>query len=210
MTARTAAVLSVCAVAAAVAGGTARAGFTPAWSYLPAPFARSSRRERRQPLPPGQDAQLLSLPRGCGGAGRKLTVTFTNRVRIRQGLWRWTSQTLRWQVQPLGAGKACTAWAPLDKTLQVDGNKVFSSSAIDGGKAWRCVVDKRGRTMVLSASAGGRLGDVGSAIVVASGLDVSGRTSGTTVALAVTPTSVRAAAPCSFEASPAAAQQVTR
>ena len=191
MTARTAAVMSVCVVAAAVAGGAARAGFTPAWSYLPVPLrARLAAQSGGSLFLPARTPSFYRYRAGAAVQNGKLTVTFTNRVRIRQGLWRWTNQTFRWQVQPLRAGTACASWAPVDKTLQVDGNKVFSSSSVDGGTAWRCVVDRRGRTLVLSASAG-KLGDVGSAIAVASGLDVTGRTSGTTVALSVTPTSVR-------------------
>jgi hypothetical protein len=128
---------------------------------------------------------------GAAVTGGRLSVPFTNRLRIRQGLWRWTSASFLWHVQRLPAGTGCTDWRPLDKTLQVDGNKVFWSAAADGGTAWRCVTDTRGRPLVLSASAGGKLGDVGLAIVVASGLDVSGRSSGVNVALAVTPATVR-------------------
>src|SRR4029077_5402340 len=99
-----------------------------------------------------------------------LTVPFTNRVRIRQGLWQWTKQTFTWQVVPYGRGKDCTAYASVAKTLQVDGNKVDSDG---NGTTWRCVVDAMGGGHVLVATQGGALPDVGLATVVASGLDVS-------------------------------------
>ena len=121
----------------------------------------------------------------------RLAVACTNRVRVHQGLWRWTKDTLVWRVQPLAASTACTSWLPKDQTLQVDGNKVFWSSGTNGGTAWRCVTDKRGRSLVLSASAGPKSASVGLAIVVASGLDVSSRTTGISKALTLTPASVR-------------------
>jgi hypothetical protein len=189
-TIRQAAAVSVCIAAAALASGAAWGGFTPAWSYLPAPLrAQLAVQSGGSLFLPARTPSFYRYRAGAAVQGGKLSVTFTNRVRIRQGLWRWTNQTFRWQVQPLPLGKACVAWAPFDKTLQVDGNKVFWSASLDGGTAWRCVTDRSGRTRVLSAS-GATLGDVGSAIVVASGLDVSRRTSGTTVALSVTPRSV--------------------
>jgi hypothetical protein len=72
----------------------------------------------------------------------------------------------------------------------VDGNKVYWSADANGGTAWRCAVDRHGKTLVLSASADGKLGDAGLAVVVASGLDVSRRSSAVTVSLAVTPSNV--------------------
>src|SRR6185312_6834058 len=83
----------------------------------------------------------------------------------------------------------CTAFGTVDKTLQLDGNKVYWSDG--GGVAWRCVTDTRGRTHVLSASSTTGLGAGGLASSVASGLDVSRRSSAVTTALAVAPTSVR-------------------
>jgi hypothetical protein len=119
-----------------------------------------------------------------------LTVPFTNRVRVRQGVWRWTNQTFTWQVRRLPANVGCASWKPVDKTLQLSGNKVYWSAA--DGTAWRCATDRAGRSFVISASAAGAApGDVGLGTTVASGLDVSGRTSATTVALSVRPTSVR-------------------
>jgi len=51
------------------------------------------------------------------------------------------------------------------------GNKVYWSN----GTAWRCVTDRQGRAHVLAASQGGALPDAALAMVVASGLDVAGR-----------------------------------
>jgi hypothetical protein len=185
------AILAVCVSAAALAGGSARAGFVPSWSYLPAPLrARLAAQSGGSLFLPARTPLFYRYRSGAAVTNGTLSVPFTNRVRIRQGLWRWTNASFVWHVQRLPAGTSCTGWRPLDQTLQVDGNKVFWSAATDGGTAWRCVTDKRGRPLVLSASAG-KTGGVGLAIVVASGLDVSGRTSGVTVKLAVTPASVR-------------------
>ena len=103
-----------------------------------------------------------------------LSVPFTNRVRVRKGLWRWTGQSFLWQVRKLPAGKTCDQWATRTQTFQVDGNKVFGANTPTGAVAWRCITDAHG-THVLSASNGGKLPGVGLAIVVASGLDVSHR-----------------------------------
>ena len=115
---------------------------------------------------------------------------FTNRVRIRQGLWKWTKQTFQWEVLPLAKGSACTSWATVSQTFQVDGNKVYGTDDA-GGAAWRCVVDRNGKSHVLVATGGGKLGGAGLATVVASGLDVSSRTSAFRVSLVVTPSTVR-------------------
>jgi hypothetical protein len=103
-------------------------------------------------------------------------------------VWRWTNQTFVWQVQPLGAATSCSDWRTVDKTLQLSGNKVYWSAA--DGVAWRCGTDRRGRTVVISASAPGAPGE-NLGMVVASGLDVAGRSNAPRVALTVTPTSVR-------------------
>ena len=182
----------VCAAVAVAAAGDARAGFTPAWSYLPAPLrARLAAESGGSLFLPARTPLFFRYHSGATVAGGTLSVPFTNRVRIRQGLWRWTKATFLWQVQPLPAGVACSAWKTPDKTLQVDGNKVYWSASADGGTAWRCATDRSGRSHVLAASAGGTLGDVGLAVVVASGLDVSNRTTSVNVALAATPTTVR-------------------
>jgi hypothetical protein len=162
-------------VSLAVAG-VAAAKITPAWSYVPATV--------RTQLA-GQSGGVLYLPArtplfyryrsGAKVVGGKLTVTFTNRVRIRQGLWRWTKQTFLWQVLPLPTSATCTTWATPDKTYQFAGNKVYFANDAAGGKTWRCVKDKRGRQHVLVASHAPQF--AGQAILqpVASGLDVSGR-----------------------------------
>ncbi len=178
--------------AAAVAGGAARAGFIPSWSYLPAPLrARLAAQGGGSLFLPARTPLFYRYRSGAAVTNGVLTAPFTNRVRIRQGLWRWTKDTFVWRVQPLAASVGCSDWKTRDKTLQVDGNKVFWSASGDGGTAWRCVTDRRGRPLVLSASAGGKIGAVGLAIVVASGLDVSRRTSSVTVSLGVTPSSIR-------------------
>jgi hypothetical protein len=186
------AILVVLVTSAAVAGGVARAGFTPAWGYLPAALrARLATQSGGSLFLPARAPLFYRYRSGAAVTNGVLSVPFTNRVRIRQGLWRWTKDAFVWRVQPLPASVGCSGWTARAKTLQVDGNKVFWSAARDGGTAWRCVTDRRGRPVVLSASAGGKVGDVGLAIVVASGLDVSRRASIFTVALAVTPASVR-------------------
>jgi len=183
--------LALCIVAATT-GGVARAGFVPAWSYIPASLRAQLAAESGGSLYlPARTPLSYRYRSGAAVTKGKLSVTFTNRVRIRQGLWRWTNPSFVWNVQPLPASTLCASWLPKDKTLQVDGNKVYWSASGKGGTAWRCVTDKRGRSLVLSASSTGNLGDVGLAIVVASGLDVSTRTSAVDKALAVRPTTVR-------------------
>ena len=184
-------VLSLCA-AAAIAGGVARAGFIPAWSYVPATLRAQLAAESGGSLYLPARAPLFYRYRsGAAVKNGRLSVTFTNRVRIHQGLWRWTKDTFVWGVQRLPASTACSSWMTKDQTYQVGGNKVYWSSGTNGGTAWRCVTDKRGRSFVLSASAGPMGSGVGLAIVVASGLDVSSRTTGITKALTVTPATVR-------------------
>ena len=164
-----------CLIAAGAFAGVARSFFTPAWSYIP--------RTTRVRLA-GQQGGSLFLPArtplfyryrsGAKVAGGVLTVPFTNRVRVRKGLWRWTNQQFVWQVRKLPAGKTCDQWATRTQTFQVDGNKVYGGSGPAGVLAWRCVTNAHG-TYVLAASNGGKLAAVGLAIVVASGLDVSQR-----------------------------------
>jgi hypothetical protein len=188
---RAASVVAVCLVAAAGVAA-ARGGFTPAWSYLPSPLrAQLAAKNGGSLYLPARMPLFYRFRSGAAVTNGKLTVTFTNRVRIRQGLWRWTKQTIRWQTLPLAHDADCTAWRTLDKTLQFDGNKVYWSATPAPGAAWRCVTDKRGRSFVLTASAGGTFGDSPLAGVVASGLDVSARTGAPRVALVVTPKTVR-------------------
>ena len=170
----------------AVAGGTARAGFTPAWSYLPASLRAHLAAESGGVLfLPARTPDFYRYRSGATVTNGKLSVTFTNRVRIREGVWQWTKKTFVWNVQRYTGD--CTAFATPDKILQLSGNKVYWSAAT--GIAWRCVKDVRGRTYVLSASSG--VGDADFASAVASGLDVSQRTSAVTVALTVKPGVVR-------------------
>src|SRR5438132_2582060 len=140
-------VLLAAVLAVAAAGGAARAGFTPAWSYLsPSLRAHLATRMGGSLFLPARTPLFYRYRSGAAVSGGTLTVPFTNRVRIRQGLWRWTKDSYVWLVSPLHG--TCTAWATLDKTLQVSGNKVYWSSA---GTAWRCAIDRRGRAYVLSA-----------------------------------------------------------
>jgi hypothetical protein len=164
------------ALACVVAGG-ASAAFTPAWSYLAAPLRATLAAKAGGPLfLPARTPLFYRYRSGASVHAGVLSVTFTNRVRVRKGLWRWTKQTFSWQVSPLPSGVGCADWGGSQKTLQVDGNKAYwAAAAAGGGKAWRCVTDQRGRKRVLVASDTGRLPDVALAIVAASGLDVSGR-----------------------------------
>lgn len=188
---RPVAVVVSVAVAATVAG-TASAGFTPAWSYVPAPVrARLAVKSGGSLYLPARTPLFYRYRSGASVTNGTLSVTFRNRVRIRQGVWRWTKQTFLWRVLPLPSGTTCTTWSTPDKTLQLGGNKVLWSAGKGGGTAWRCVTDRRGRTLVLTASRGGKLGDVALGRVVASGLDVSGRSGAPRVALSVSPMTVR-------------------
>lgn len=189
---RRGAVVAVCVSAAVGLAGSAQAGVTPAWSYVPAPLrARLAAQSGGSLFLPARTPLFYRYRSGAAVRNGTLATTFQNRVRVRQGVWRWTGQTFLWQSQPLPAGVACDAWATREKTLQMGGNKVFWSASPGSGVAWRCVRDERGRTHVLSASRGGKLPDVALARVVASGLDVSGRAGAARVSLAATPASVR-------------------
>jgi hypothetical protein len=167
---------------ALVVASSASAGFTPAWSYVPATLRSQLARQQGGTLYlPARTPLFYRYRAGAKVVNGTLTVPFTNRVRIRAGVWKWTNQTFIWRVARYT--KACTAYASVAKTLQVDGNKVYSDGS---GTTWRCVPGH-----VLVAAEGGALPDVGLATVVASGLDVSKRSSAFTVSLAVTPTTVR-------------------
>lgn len=164
-----------CLVAAGAFAGIARSLFTPAWSYLPASTrAQLAKRQGGSLFLPARTPLFYRYRSGAKVANGVLSVPFTNRVRIRKGLWRWTGQSFVWQVRKLPAGKTCDQWATRTQTFQVDGNKVFGAVTPTGAVAWRCVTNGNG-TYVLSASNGGKLAAVGLAIVVASGLDVSHR-----------------------------------
>jgi hypothetical protein len=181
-------VVAVVVLSLAVAGGTARAGFTPAWSYVPASLRAHLAAESGGVLfLPARTPDFFRYRSGATVANGKLAVTFTNRVRIREGVWQWTKKTFVWNVRRYAGD--CTTFATPDKTLQLSGNKVYWSAA--SGVAWRCVKDARGRAYVLFASSTTALGQGGLASVVASGLDVSKRRSAVTVALTVKPGTVR-------------------
>ncbi len=168
--------LTAAAALASVFVGGASAVFTPAWSWVPAPLRATLSAKSGGPLfLPARTPLFYRYRSGASIRGGVLSVTFTNRVRVRKGLWRWTKRSFSWQVSPLPRGVACADWGRAEKTLQVGGNKVHWSAVAAGGTAWRCVTDRRGRKRVLVASDTGRLPDVALAIVAASGLDVSGR-----------------------------------
>jgi hypothetical protein len=164
-----------CLVAAGAGTGVARALFTPAWSYVPAATrSQLARRQGGSLFLPARTPLFYRYRSGANVVNGVLSVPFTNRVRIRKGLWRWTKQSFVWQVRKLPAGRTCDQWATRTQTFQVDGNKVFGAVTPSGAIAWRCVTNAHG-TYVLSAANGDKLPAVGLAIVVASGLDVSNR-----------------------------------
>src|SRR5689334_9775076 len=184
-------VLLVCgALSVAVVGATgARAGFTPAWGYVPAPLrAQLAVKMGGSLYLPARTPLFYRYRSGAIVANDVLTVPFTNRVRVRAGVWRWTGATFDWKVQPLPAGTGCVDWQTKDKTLQLSGNKVYWSA--ETGTAWRCVVDRRDRSLVLSVSNGATSPSAGFGSVIASGLDVSSRTSSVRTSLSVTPRTV--------------------
>lgn len=180
----------VSVVVLALAASTATAGFTPAWTYLSPPLRSSLAKQLGGPLYlPARSGTGYRYRSGAKVVNGVLTVPFTQRVRIRQGVYQWTKQQYVWQTQPLPAGTSCIDWAPKDKTYQVGGNKVYWSST--DNVAWRCVTTKTGKQVVLSISSpGNKYAGVGLAIIVASGLDVSGRSNAPTVALTVSPRTV--------------------
>jgi hypothetical protein len=181
-------VLFAVVVLLAVAGGTARAGFTPAWSYVPASLrAQLAAGSGGVLYLPARTPAFYRYRSGATVTSGRLVVTFTNRVRIRAGVWQWTKKTFVWKAQRYGGD--CTTFATPDKTLQLDGNKVYWSAAT--GVAWRCVTDTRGRAYVLSASSATGLGEGGLASAVASGLDVGRRASAVTASLTVRPGAAR-------------------
>jgi hypothetical protein len=138
--------------------------FTPAWSYLPAPLrAQLARQQGGTLYLPARTPSFYRYRSGATVRNGVLQVTFTNRVRVRQGVWRWTTQLFVWRVHRVAAGFDCRAGA--ERTLQMSGNKVYAA----GYRAWRCV---RGRELE-AVDASGRLPDVGLGYAVASGLDVA-------------------------------------
>ena len=137
--------------------------FTPAWNYVPAPLrAHLAQQSGGSLYLPARTPGFYRYRAGAAVRAGILTVTFTDRVRVRQGVWRWTRKTLVWQVRPLRGG-VCPGGA--QKTLQIGGNKVFWSP----NQAWRCV---KGHVLYAIDSSG-RLPDAALGMVAASGLDVS-------------------------------------
>jgi hypothetical protein len=151
--------------------GAAAAKVTPAWSYLPHALREQLAAKSGTLYLPARTPLFYRYRSGANISGGILTVRFTNRVRVREGVWRWTSKSFVWQVRPLANTAACSNWARVQKTLQMAGSKVYWSY----GTAWRCVTDRKGRAHVLVATQGGALPDAALAMVVASGLDVAGR-----------------------------------
>ena len=132
-------------MAAGAFAGVARSLFTPAWSYLPAANrAQLAKQQGGSLFLPARTPLFYRYRSGAKVANGVLSVPFTNRVRIRKGLWRWTGQSFVWQVRKLPAGKTCDQWATRTQTFQVDGNKVFGAVTPTGAVAWRCVTDAHG------------------------------------------------------------------
>jgi hypothetical protein len=140
--------------------------FTPAWSYVPAPLRAELTRQQGGALYlPARTPSFYRYRSGASVRNGVLQVTFTNRVRIRQGAWRWTNRAFLWRVHRVAAGFDCRAGG--EKTLQMSGNKVYAA----GDRAWRCV----GGYELEAIDGSGRMPDVGLGYVVASGLNVAGR-----------------------------------
>ena len=89
---------------------------------------------------------------------RQLTFRFDDHRYARNG-----KHALRFTAEPF-AGTLASCAAGKQKTLQLDGNKVYWDSAV----AWRCVRGANGKLVKLLA-AGPNLPDVALGIVVASG-----------------------------------------
>lgn len=169
---RTVLVLAAALVTASAAGAASGA-FTPAWTYVPAALrARLAAAAGGTLYLPARTPLFYRYRAGADVRNGVLSARFVDRVRIRQGVWRWTGKSFLWRVRPLPAAVVCATWTDADKTLQLAGNKVYWSA---DGTAWRCVTDRRGRRHVLTASEGGALPDVALARVVASGLEVARR-----------------------------------
>ena len=158
-------------VVAMALAGAAAAKVTPAWTYVPHAVRAQLAAESGTLYLPARTPLFYRYRSGATFSNGILTVRFTNRVRVRKGVWRWTNKSFVWQVRPLATIAACANFARVQKTLQMAGNKVYWSY----GTAWRCVTDRQGRAHVLAAALGGSLPDAALAMVVASGLDVAGR-----------------------------------
>jgi hypothetical protein len=141
--------------------------FTPAWSYVPAAMRAELAKDSGGSLYlPARSVGFYRYRSGATVHNGVLTAEFRDRVRIRAGLWKWTSKTFVWQVRPY-KGANCRAWGNAEKTLQMGGNKVYWAPNV----AWRCVDGH----VLAAIDDSGRLPDVALGRVVASGLDVAGR-----------------------------------
>jgi hypothetical protein len=161
----------VALVVSLVVAGSAAATFTPAWTYVP-PAVRAQLAAKAGALYlPARTPLFYRYRSGATLSAGILTLRFTDRVRVRKGVWRWTNKSFVWQVRPLAKAVACGTWRDAQKTLQMAGNKVYWSN----GTAWRCVTGREGRRYVLAALRGGALPDAALAMVVAGGLDVAGK-----------------------------------
>jgi hypothetical protein len=169
--------ISVLVVVAALSAAAARASVVPAWSYVPAAVRGQLAAKGDGTLYlPARTPAFYRYRAGAKGAGGVISVPFTNRVRVHAGLWRWTAQTFLWRVQPATPSIDCQTWRTNERTLQLSGNKVYSGeSAIGGSIAWRCVVDRKGRTLILSSSTVRAGQGVAMGVAVASALDVASR-----------------------------------
>lgn len=154
-----------------VLAGAAAAKLTPAWTYVPSTVRAQLAAGTGTLYLPARTPLFYRYRSGATFRAGILTVRFTDRVRVREGVWRWTNKSFVWQVRPLAKRAVCANWGGAQKTIQMAGNKVYWSN----GSAWRCVTDRKGRRHVLAALQGGALPDVALARVVASGLDVAGR-----------------------------------
>ncbi|MGH2935355.1 MAG: hypothetical protein ACRDL2_12705 [Gaiellaceae bacterium] len=145
--------------------------FTPAWSYVPAPVrAHLVQQSGGSLYLPARTPSFYRYRSGAAVRAGTLTVKFTDRVRVKQGVWKWTKKTLVWQVRPLAASADCRGWGNATHTLQMGGNRVYAAANV----AWRCAIDRHGNHHVLAAvDDSGRLPDTALGMVAASGLDVS-------------------------------------
>ena len=187
---RVAVVLAV-ALAATVAG-SAGAGFVPAWSYVPPALRASLAAKSGGSLYlPARTPLFYRYRSGASVSNGRLTVPFRNRVRVPGRPLAvdgadvsLASDTCR------GERCLCDLEAARPDVAGRRQQGVLERDRSAGGTAWRCVTDRRGRRVVLAASAGRNLGAAGLATIVASGLDVSRRTSGVNVSLAVRPSAI--------------------
>ena len=96
------------ALGAGTSAAVARSAFTPAWSYVPAGVrAHLATQLGGGVILPARTPLFYRYRGGAKVTNGVLSVPFTNRVRVRKGLWRWTGESFLWQVRKLAAGKNC-------------------------------------------------------------------------------------------------------